>query len=223
MNAEELEKLHSLKKKGIITEEEFNSQKNSLLNKKKESTFLLLALLLGEWGIHNFYVGQTIRVIIKPLLVVLSFVFSVLAPFLCIGMWIWVIVEMCITKKTASGVSLIPASRAFKITMCCCIFVPVIGLLLIGGISGFTIGGDRYQANEALDTAAKYAVVVYAGYQTATAMGSTYTVPALGETGLTKNGKNTTSSGALVCQSAAAILKTNECVGTKLTHVFQNG
>ena len=30
MNAEELEKLHNLRKKGIITEEEFNSQKNNL-------------------------------------------------------------------------------------------------------------------------------------------------------------------------------------------------
>ena len=61
MNAEELEKLHNLRKKGIITEEEFNSQKNNLLNKKKQSTFLWLALFLGVFGIHNFYVGQTIR------------------------------------------------------------------------------------------------------------------------------------------------------------------
>ena len=68
MNAEELEKLHNLRKRGIITEEEFNSQKNSLLNKKRQSIFLWLALLLGGLGIHNFYVGQTIRGIFKLIL-----------------------------------------------------------------------------------------------------------------------------------------------------------
>ena len=122
MNAEELEKLHNLRKKGIITEEEFNSQKNKLLSNKKQSTFLWLALFLGGWGIHNFYVGQTIRGVVKLLLAVLNLMFSMLPPFLSVipalflsmCLWLWVVIEMCITDKTASGVNLIPAHISCK-------------------------------------------------------------------------------------------------------------
>ncbi len=121
MNAEELEKLHNLRKKGIITEEEFNSQKNKLLNNKKQSTFLWLALFLGGLGIHNFYVGQTIRGVVKLLLAVLSVMFSMLPPFLsgipALFLWLWVVIEMCITDKTTSGISLIPASTACKVVV----------------------------------------------------------------------------------------------------------
>ena len=117
MNAEELEKLHSLKKKGIITEEEFNSQKNSLLNKKKESTFLWLALLLGGLGIHNFYIGQTIRGSIKLLLWALYLAFPIFpVRFLLYALCFWVGLEMD-TKKTAAGDNLIPASTTFKVTI----------------------------------------------------------------------------------------------------------
>ena len=136
MNVEELEKLHNLRKKGIITEEEFNSQKNNLLNKKKQSTFLWLALFLGGLGIHNFYVGQTIRGVVKLLLAVLNMAF----PLLAMGVWLWVVIEMCITKKTASGVSLIPASDACEVTIGViigiCIILTLIGF--IAGLAGYT-------------------------------------------------------------------------------------
>ena len=139
MNAEELEKLHNLRKKGIITEEEFNSQKNNLLNKKKQSTFLWLALFLGVFGIHNFYVGQTIRGVVKLFLwalsVILSVAFPLLALFLSMGVWLWVVIEMCITDKTASGVSLIPASTACKVTIGI-----IMGILIILTLIGFIAG-----------------------------------------------------------------------------------
>ena len=131
MNAEELEKLHNLRKKGIITEEEFNSQKNNLLNKKKQSTFLWLALFLGGLGIHNFYVGQTIRGVVKLLLAVLNMAF----PLLAMGVWLWVVIEMCITKKTASGDSLIPASDACEVTIGI-----IMGILIILTLIGFIAG-----------------------------------------------------------------------------------
>ena len=124
MNAEELEKLHNLRKKGIITEEEFNSQKNKLLNNKKQSTFLWLALFLSAFGIHNFYVGQTIRGIVKIILWALSVILSVAFPMLlflsgipALFLWLWVVIEMFITDKTASGVNLIPASTACKVAV----------------------------------------------------------------------------------------------------------
>ena len=142
MNAEELEKLHNLRKKGIITEEEFNSQKNNLLNKKKQSTFLWLALFLGVFGIHNFYVGQTIRGVVKIILWALSVILSVaflMLPFLsgipALFLWLWVVIEMCITDKTASGVSLIPASTACKVTIGI-----IMGILIILTLIGFIAG-----------------------------------------------------------------------------------
>ena len=139
MNAEELEKLHNLRKRGIITEEEFNSQKNSLLNKKRQSIFLWLALLLGGLGIHNFYVGQTIRGIFKLILFILSLAFPIL-DLLYIGIFIWIIIEMCITDKTAAGVSLIPASTACKIAigiiMGIYIFFVLILIMVVVGIAG---------------------------------------------------------------------------------------
>ncbi len=131
MNAEELEKLHNLRKKGIITEEEFNSQKNNLLNKKKQSTFLWLALLLGGVGIHNFYVGQTISGVVKLLLAVLYLAFPLLDPFLFMCLWFWIIIEMCITDKTASGVNLIPASTACKVMAGCFTGVYIVVMLMI--------------------------------------------------------------------------------------------
>ncbi len=143
MNVEELEKLNDLRKRGIITEAEFNNQKNKLLNKKKQSTFLWLAFL-GSLGIHNFYVGQTIRGIVKIILWVLYLalgtVFPILAQILSIGIFIWIIVEMCITKKTASGVNLIPASTACKVTIGViigiCIILTLIGF--IASLAGYT-------------------------------------------------------------------------------------
>ena len=134
MNVEKLKKQNDLRKRRIITKEEFNNQKNKFLNKKKKSTFLLLAFFLGFLGIHNFYVGQTISGIFKLILFALSLVLYLFAlslvlysaslelalsivSFLFMGVWLWVVIEMCITKETASGVSLIPASTTCKVTI----------------------------------------------------------------------------------------------------------
>ena len=42
----------------------------------------------------------------------------------------------------------------------------IIGVLSIGGIRGYSLAMNRYRANEAIDAAAKYAVMVYANAQT---------------------------------------------------------
>ncbi len=42
----------------------------------------------------------------------------------------------------------------------------IIGVLSIGGIAGYSMAMNRYRANEALDLATKYAVVLYSGKQT---------------------------------------------------------
>ena len=70
----------------------------------------------------------------------------------------------------------------------------IIGVLSIGGIAGYSMAMNRYRANEALDMANKYAVIVFAGKQTHDAMGTAgnYSAPSLYDAGLTTD---TASSG----------------------------
>lgn len=65
---------------------------------KSRSTYVLLAILMGTLGVHNFYAGYTIRGIIQLLITLLSLgmLFFVSA--------IWAIVEACSTKQDANGV-----------------------------------------------------------------------------------------------------------------------
>ena len=68
----------------------------------------------------------------------------------------------------------------------------IIGVLSIGGIAGYSMAMNRYRANEALDIANKYAVIIFAGNQTNKAMGgSSYVAPTLKAAGLTTNTDNT--------------------------------
>ncbi len=71
----------------------------------------------------------------------------------------------------------------------------IIGVLSIGGIAGYSMAMNRYRANEALDVANKYAVILYAGYQTAQATGGTFSAPDLEGAGLTTSGKKTQTPG----------------------------
>ena len=122
----------------------------------------------------------------------------------------------------------------------------IIGVLSIGGIAGYSMAMNRYRANEALDVATKYAVILYAGYQTAQATGGTFSAPNLESAGLTTSGKGETTPGGVtikttttgvtddgveleidfgtnndnVCKAAQSILGTSECSDTKLTHKF---
>ncbi len=77
----------------------------------------------------------------------------------------------------------------------------IIGVLSIGGIAGYSMAMNRYRANEALDMASKYAVILFAGKQTAVATGnSDYKIPSLYGAGLgtDKNKTSTTPGGATI-------------------------
>ena len=62
----------------------------------------------------------------------------------------------------------------------------IIGVLSIGGIRGYSLAMNRYRANEVIDAASKYAVMVYANAQTYAATHSSggYTAPAFDKIGL---------------------------------------
>jgi len=61
--AEEIKKLNDLLKDGLLTQEEYDSQKEKLLKPNSQSqnqwiVVLLLAFFLGFIGAHRFYVGK---------------------------------------------------------------------------------------------------------------------------------------------------------------------
>ena len=106
----------------------------------------------------------------------------------------------------------------------------IIGVLSIGGIAGYSMAMNRYRANEALDVANKYAVIVYSGYQTAKATnGSTDNLPTLKAAGLTTNSDATkTPGGVTIATPTVGTITdgtTNPTVddtGVVLTLVFDN-
>ena len=79
----------------------------------------------------------------------------------------------------------------------------IIGVLSIGGIAGYSMAMNRYRANEALDIANKYAVILYAGYQTAQATGGNFSAPNLEAAGLTTSGKTTQTPGGATITHAS--------------------
>lgn len=108
-NITDLEKLADLKKKGVITDAEFEEQKKALLQNnlvnaadtpKNRVVYILLALFLGSFGIHNFYAGYIGRGLAQ--LLITLFLFWLIVPLLAV--WIWVIVEMIVIDKDAKGV-----------------------------------------------------------------------------------------------------------------------
>lgn len=61
--ADEIKKLNDLLKDGLLTQEEYDSQKERLLKPNSQSqnqwiVVLLLAFFLGFIGAHRFYVGK---------------------------------------------------------------------------------------------------------------------------------------------------------------------
>lgn len=66
-------------------------------SEKSKLAYILLGIFLGCFGIHNFYAGETGKGVAKLLITVLSL------GFLSLGVWIWMIVEICTTTKDAKG------------------------------------------------------------------------------------------------------------------------
>ena len=91
---EDLEKLNELKKKGIITEDEFEQKKQSILSSnlksadvgtspKSRTVYGVLGFFLGLFGIHNFYLGRKIQGFFQIFvwaLLLIGFIFSGVMP-----------------------------------------------------------------------------------------------------------------------------------------------
>lgn len=68
---------------------------------KSRVAYMLLGLFLGGLGIHNFYAGYTGKAVAQ--LLITLFTFWLVFPI--IGIWIWVIIELCTVKKDSRGVT----------------------------------------------------------------------------------------------------------------------
>ena len=65
---------------------------------KSRTAYILLAVFLGAYGIHNFFAGDKKGGLIKLLVTFLTCFIAALP------MWIWAIVEAINVKKDANGV-----------------------------------------------------------------------------------------------------------------------
>jgi TM2 domain-containing membrane protein YozV len=65
---------------------------------KSKTLFIVLAILFGHLGIHNFFIGNSKRGVIQLLVSLLTCGIG------AIPMWIWAIVEAFTVTKDAQGV-----------------------------------------------------------------------------------------------------------------------
>ena len=70
--------------------------------KRTRLIYILLAIFLGGFGIHNFYAGYTKKAIIQLLCVFPGSVL-VIPPFIT---FVWVLVDICTVTKDAAGKTL---------------------------------------------------------------------------------------------------------------------
>ena len=67
---------------------------------KSRVAYILLGIFLGEFGIHNFYAGYTNKAVAQLLITV--FTGWLILPL--VGVWIWVLIEICTIKQDADGI-----------------------------------------------------------------------------------------------------------------------
>ena len=182
MDIEALKKLNELKEKGLITQEEFEEQKKELLKDnilqksynenitqnsdilsvvsdfanpntpKKHITYLWLSLL-GILGLHNFYLGQTNKGLIKLLgSIGIGFFLKWTGNFELIALagliQIWIATEVYDTFKTSSNKDLERVSDKVKDIFCgisCgiagCEFGIILGMYILQAAMQHTLGG----------------------------------------------------------------------------------
>lgn len=157
-NINELEKLGQLYQKKLITKAEFEKQKAALLaaentsenGAKSQGIYILLALFLGGFGVHNFYAGYYKRAVAQLIL-------TILAPF-TLGItalvnFVWIFINIFMIQKDAKGVPFKPCLVA-KIIAAILLGLCLLGfvlIMIIGGIAGYSMAMTRYQANEILN------------------------------------------------------------------------
>lgn len=71
------------------------------IRRRSRLTFILLGVLLGPFGAHNFYAGYTKRAVIQLLITILTCFWAGIIS------WIWAIFEICTVTYDDDGISFI--------------------------------------------------------------------------------------------------------------------
>jgi TM2 domain-containing membrane protein YozV len=69
---------------------------------KSRTTYIVLGIFLGAFGIHNFYAGYVGRGVAQLVLTVIALL---TLGYLAIAPWIWAIIEICIVKEDSTGLN----------------------------------------------------------------------------------------------------------------------
>ncbi len=70
---------------------------------KTRLIYILLAIFLGQLGIHNFYAGRTKAGVIQLVLTVV-FCWTAIVP---LAVWIWAIIDIIKITEDANGVTMV--------------------------------------------------------------------------------------------------------------------
>lgn len=167
-NLQDLEKLNSLKEQGIISQQEFDKQKEAILKaitissgRKSQVAYCVLALFLGQLGVHNFYVGRWKRGLAQLLLTLLFPLTLYVSLFISN---LWAIINIFSIHTDAKGNEFEPSPVAKWVCGVLGIvwYVIVIGIISLGGIAGYTTAMRKHKANELTN----YAIMVSVAAQT---------------------------------------------------------
>jgi TM2 domain-containing membrane protein YozV len=71
------------------------------IRRRSRLTYILLGVLLGAFGGHNFYAGYTKRAVVQLLVTLLTCFWGGIVS------WIWAIVEVCVVTEDDDGVAFV--------------------------------------------------------------------------------------------------------------------
>ncbi len=116
-----LKRLKKMREENLITEEEYKEKRDEYLHlyapglrpvSKSRVIYIVSGILLGSWGIHNFYIGSWGLGCMKLILCFLFFIYSDdplmvnYSDFIYTFLFIWIISELIFIKKDAKGMPL---------------------------------------------------------------------------------------------------------------------
>lgn len=148
---DDLEKLAELRKKNLVTEDEYSSLKNEIISAKMSENapkngvaYVLLATFLGNFGIHNFYAGYIRRAVAQLMLTLFSWVLLFLPLF---AVQIWALLDMCLINKDAQGNPFVGDKTLIKLIRIAVVaLVGVSYLIVLTGIVMGLMGQNAPQA-----------------------------------------------------------------------------
>lgn len=139
---DDLEKLAELRKKNLVTEEEFSSLKNEIIAPDKTDcapkngvAYVLLATFLGNFGIHNFYAGYIRRAVTQLMLTLFSWVLLFLPVF---AVQIWALLDMCLINKDVYGNRFVGDKTLIKLIRIAVVALVSVSYLII--LTGIVMG-----------------------------------------------------------------------------------